>query len=251
MKIDIKQEMLNGKSEFSIRYDNNEYTGFLPFLKNNNLFSSNDIKKIDLHDLKNNKLVDFTYKYIKNLKESLNPLKILFNRKQILYMYEFNWENNIFKIYVEVDGIFSKKYIMETNENKFYIYAIDDGYISHFPIYYENNQIGEILKSNVIVEGQNICCCYIIDEYKKIVKEISILTLYINDIIHNSSSSDMMTIDSLNKIYSYSRYNKYYNKEWVKNNFGTEFYDKVDNDILVVKDKLKHPFKTNKDKKKN
>ena len=116
MKIDVKQEMLDGKSEFSIHYANNEYTGFLPFLKNKNLFSSNDIKKIDLHDLKNNRLVDFKYKYIKNLKESLNPLKILFKRKQILYMHEFNRENNIFKIYVEVDGIFSKKYVKEQME---------------------------------------------------------------------------------------------------------------------------------------
>ena len=61
--------------------------------------------------------------------------------------------------------------------------------------------------------------------------------------IHNSSSSDMLTTDSISKIYSYSKYNKFYNKEWVKINFGNEFYKKVDNDILIVKDKLKHPFK--------
>lgn len=51
---------------------------------------------------------------------------------------------------------------------------------------------------------------------------------------------------------------KYYDKDWVKNNFGDEFYQKAEKDIAYVKDQIKHPIKVfinqvnamNKDNKK-
>ena len=36
----------------------------------------------------------------------------------------------------------------------------------------------------------------------------------------------------------------FYDKDWVKNNFGDEFYKKVDENVKLIKEKIKHPLNT-------
>ena len=82
--------------------------------------------------------------------------------------------------------------------------------------------------------------------YESISDGIVALLLYL-DRSEYSSSYLVNKSYNLSKKYSYNKTNKYYDKEWVKNNFGDEFYKKVDENVKLVKEKFKHPLKTSEE----
>ena len=110
------------------------------------------------------------------------------------------------------------------------------------PIYEAEKQVGELLKSNIITDGKDEYYIYLLDQYKDISDAVMALALYL-DRSQYSSSYIVNKSYSLNKKYSYNLNNKYYDKEWVKNHFDSEFYDKVAKDEEIIKDKLRHPFR--------
>ena len=116
---------------------------------------------------------------------------------------------------------------MSLNDKQYYCYSIEDGYIEHFSIYDGDIQIGECLKSNIVLDGKDEYCYYLKDDYSSISDRIVALLLYF-DRSSYSSSYLVNKFYTISKSYSYIKTNKYYDKEWVRNNFGDEFYKKVD-----------------------
>ena len=76
------------------------------------------------------------------------------------------------------------------------------------------------------------------DEYKNISDGIVSLLLYLDRSEYNSSYLLRRGYE-MSKAYTYNKNNKYYDKEWVKNNFGDEFFKKVDDDVVLFKKKWK------------
>lgn len=247
MKIDVIQVESEMKNEFEIKYnDILQYKAKLPFVSIQEPFDLEKLRKIKIYDINDNEIYRTNYKYIGNLKEEFIPMKDLIIGSQKFNQLLFESENNIIKIYFETNGIWKNRYVIEMNNKQYYCYSIEDGYIRHLPIYDGEMQIGEILKSNVVIDGKDEYCCYLKDGYENLADGIMSLLLYLDRNQYSSSYLVNKSYD-LSKSYSYSKANKMYDKEWVKNNFGDEFYKKVDEDVKLVKEKLKHPLKTNKE----
>lgn len=244
MKIEVTQTNSEGKNEFEIRYNNNlKYKAKLPFISINDPLNSEKIRKIKIVDLNDNEIYTTDYKYIENLKEEFIPLKYLATGSQKFNQLLFISSNNTIKIYHEVKEIFNNRYVIEINNKKYFCYSIEDGYIRHFPIYDGEIQVGEALKSNVVINNKDEYFCYLKKGYENLSDGILALLLYL-DRSEYSSSYLVNKSYILYKKYSYNKTNKFYDKEWVKNNFGDEFYKKVDNDIILAKQKIKNPIQT-------
>ena len=244
MKIEIKQIDNEGKNEFEIKYnDNLKYKAKLPFISIKEPLNLDKIRQIKIVDLNDNEIYTTDYKYIENLKEEFIPLKYLITGSQKFNQLLFTSSNNTIKIYYEVKEFFYSRYVIEINDKKYFCYSIEDGYIRHFPIYDGEMQIGEALKSNVIIDKKDEYFCYLKEGYETLSDGIIALLLYLD---RSEYSSSYLVIKSyrLSKKYSYDKTNKFYNKDWVKNNFGDEFYIKVDNDIKLIKQKFKNPIRT-------
>ncbi|MBQ6323701.1 MAG: hypothetical protein IJI22_02590 [Bacilli bacterium] len=247
MKIEVYQIESEQKNEFEIKYDNNlKYKAKLPFVAINDPLNLEKIRNINIYNLNNEKVYTTDYDYIENVKEQIIPFKFLVTGSQKFNQLVFKSDTNTFKIYYEENDIWKNRYVIEANDKRYYCYSVEDGYIRHLPIYDEEKQIGEILKSNVISDAKDEYCCYLKDEYKNLADGVVALLLYLD---RNAYSSSYLVNKSytLEKKYSYNKNNKYYDKDWVKNNFDEEFYKKVDTEVEIVKEKLKHPIKTNKE----
>lgn len=244
MKIEVQQIKNEGKNEFEIKYNNNlKYKAKLPFISIDEPLDLEKLRKIKIVDLNDNEIYTTDYKYVENLKEEFIPLKYLATGSQKFNQLLFISSNNTIKIYYEAKGILNSRYVIEINDKKYFCYSIEDGYIRHFPIYDGEIQIGEALKSNVVIDAKDEYFCYLKEGYKTLSDGVIALLLYL-DRSEYSSSYLVNKSYSLYKKYSYDKTNKFYDKEWVKNNFGDEFYKKVDNDINFVKQKLKKPMHT-------
>lgn len=244
MRIDILQVKSEGKNEFVVNYDGKlQYKAKLPFISIKDPLKLEKLREITIFDTSGNKVYTTDYKYVENLKEEIIPFKFLITGSQKYNQLLFTSSNGVIKIYEEQKALFYDRYVIEINDKQYFCYSIEDGYIRHFPIYDGEVQIGECLKSGVIVGGKDEYCCYLKEGYKNISDGIVALLLYLD---RSEYSSSYLANNSyyLPKSFSYNSTNKYYNREWVKDNFGDDYYKKVDEDVKFVKEKFKHPFKT-------
>ena len=247
MKINVLQVESEGKNEFEIMYnDKLQYKAKLPFISINEPLNLEKLRSIKILDTNEKEIYTTDYKYVENLKEEFIPMKFLITGSQKFNQLLFTSNKNIIKIYYEEKAIWNNRYVIEINDKQYFCYSIEDGYIRHFPIYDGEIQIGEILKSNVVIDAKDEYCCYLKDDYENISDGIVALLLYL-DRSEYSSSYLVNKSYNLSKKYSYNKTNKYYDKEWVKNNFGDEFYKKVDENVKLFKEKIKHPLKTSKE----
>ena len=197
------------------------------------------MKIVDLND---KEIYTTDYQYTENIKGEIMPLKYLVTGSQKFNQLLFISNSNTIKIYYEVNDIMNSRYVIEINDKKYFCYSIEDGYIRHFPIYDGETQVGEALKSNVVIDAKDEYSCYLKEEYELLSDGITALLLYL-DRSEYSSSYLVNKSYSLYKKYSYDKTNKFYDKEWVRNNFDDEFYKKVDNDVNLIKQRLKNPIK--------
>ena len=244
MKIDVLQTESESKNEFEILFNNKlKYKAKLPFITINDPLNLEKIRAIKIFDSNDNKIYRTDYNYVQNLKEEFIPMKFLVTGSQKFNQLLFISTNNTIKIYYEEVAIWDNRFVIEINDKKYFVYSIEDGYIRHFPIYDGDVQIGEALKSNVVIDGKDEYCCYLKDNYEMLSDGIVSLLLYLDRSSYSSSYFINKSYE-LSKKYSYNKTNKLYDKNWVINNFGDEFYKKVDEDVKIFKEKIKHPLKT-------
>lgn len=247
MKIEVIQINNEGKNEFEIKYnDNLQYRAKLPFVSIDDPLNLEKIRKMKIMDLNDNEIYTTDYRYVKNIKETLIPMKYLVTGSQKFNQLLFLSDNVTIKIYREIRGFFDRRYVIEVNDKKYFCYSIEDGYIRHIPIYDGEKQVGEALKSNVVIDEKDEYLCYLKEGYESLSDGVVALILYLDRREYNSSYLVNKSY-VIEKKYSYDKTNKFYDKEWVKTNFGDEFYKKVDNDVNMVKQKLKHPVQTSKE----
>lgn len=247
MKINLVQTIVDEKNQFEIMYDNIlKYRAKLPFVSINEPLGLEKIRQIKVVDLNDKDVYTTKYNYIENLGEEFIPFKYLATGSQKFNQLSFVSNENDIKIYLEQKDIFDTRYVIDTGDKKYFVYSIEDGYIRHFPIYDGDTQIGEALKSNVIIDEKDEYLCYLKDGYESLADGVSALLLYLD---RNEYSSSYIAVRSyrLEKKHSYSKNNKFYDKEWVKNNFGDEFYKKVDKDVEYAKVKFKNLKQTFKE----
>ena len=246
MKIDIVQTESELKNEFEIKNNGKLiYTANLPFISINDPLDLEKLRSIKIYDKSKKEIYTTNYDYIENLKEEFIPMKFLFTGSQKFNQLSFTSKKKTYKIYYEENAIWNNRYVIEYNDKKYYCYSIEDGYIRHFPIFYEETQIGEVLKSNVVMDAKDEYCCYLKNEYEEISDGIIGLILYL-DRIEYSSSYIVNKSYTITKRYSYNKTNKYYDNMWVKNNFSDEFYLKVEEDVKLAKERYKASTGKNK-----
>ena len=243
MRIDVIQNSSTMNNEFDILYDGKlHYKSKLPFVTIKEPLGLEKIREIKIYDLNDDEVYTTDYKYVENKMEEFIPFKFLVTGSQKFNQLLFNSKNYAIKIYFEENAIWKNRYVIEMNSKKYFCYSVEDGYIRHFPVYDGEKQVGEILKANVVIDAKDDYCCYLKDEYKDIADGIVALLLYLDRSQYSSSYLVNKSL-VLEKRYSYNKNNKYYDKDWVKNNFDSDYYDKVEKDITKIKSIIKSPSK--------
>lgn len=244
MKISILQTENEGRNEFDILIDDVlKYRASLPFISIDEPMNLEKLRKIKLCDTEGTLLYKSSYHYLENLKEEFIPYKFLLTGSQKFNQLVFSSEEDSYRIYYEEQAIWDNRYVIESENERIFVYSVEDGYIRHFPIYLGDLQIGEALKSNVLVDGKDEYVCYLEDAHRHHAIGVAALFLYLDRFLY-SSSYLLHRSYRINKSYSYNKNNKYYDKNWVRTQFGEEFYEKVEDDLALVKEKLKHPLRT-------
>lgn len=246
MKIDVNQVYAEKENKFEIMYDGlMNYVANVPFLTFNGTFGIEKLREIKVFDLNSNLKYMTNYNYIGNKIEEFVPLKYVFTNSQKFNQFSVIDSSGVeqISIYFEMQEIFKGVYIIK-KDNKYYTcYPVSDGYVNHISIYDGENQISEILKSNIVTNGNDKYRIYLKNEFAFLADGLAMLALYLDRVSYNSSyiknKSQTITYQK-----TYSKVNKYYDPNWVKNNFdASDFFESVENQANEVKQKIKNQVK--------
>ncbi len=246
MVIDIKQTLAENKNEFEIIYDDNVvYKAKTPFIKISGAMGLDKLRELKIFDLEGNEVYKTKYNYIGNKIEEFIPLKYLVTNSQKFdqYIVTNNNDEDQFSIYFEMRDLFEDSYIIKYKDKIINCYSINDGYILHMPIYDGDKQIGELLKSQAIYGGKDEYRIYLFDEYKELADSLSMLVIYLDRVRFNSSYISNKGAE-VKFTKTYSKANKYYDSNWVRNNFGADdYFENVERDVEKVKSMVKNQAK--------
>lgn len=242
MKIRVKQKENNFKNEFEIFYNGElKYIAKVPSVSIDSPLQIEDLRKIRVNDLDDNIVYTTNYNYSLKKNNRYLPFKFLINGEQTFNQLLFVTKNRSIKVYYEENSELGNRYVIDVNSKQYYCYSVNDGYIRHFPIFYREKQVAEILKSNIAHNDEYVC--YIEKDYKIIRDGVALLTLYLDRSEYNSAYIS----DKSNVELSDTTKNKYYDNDWVRVNFDNEFFDQVDEAVALLKEeekKLKKEKKT-------
>ncbi len=117
--------------------------------------------------------------------------------------------------YKLVSGFLNSKHVIEYENYKLSCYSISIGKTQNISIYNGENQIAEIIKSIQSLENYYI---FLLDEYTNLQ---AILSLFVSYLEYEDMHSDNTT-EAVGVSYTFDKNNKFYNKNWIKNNFNKE-----------------------------
>lgn len=126
-------------------------------------------------------------------------------------------------------GVFYKivsdlKHIIEYEDYQLSCYSISIGKTKNISIYDGENQIAEIIKSVEALENYYI---FLLDEYINLQEILSLFVSY-------WEYEEMYSKDTLGVVgysYTYDKNNKFYNKNWIENNFDKE-------DVFLINEQI-------------
>lgn len=243
MIIDINQTNAEKKNEFEILYNNQKvYSAVTPFITINGIDNLEKLRQIQVLDNNGKEKYISKYNYIGNKIEEFIPLKYIVTKSQKFDQFiilDVTNNTEVFSIYFEMKELFNGSYIIKMNDKIYNCYLIEDGYIIRMPIYDGDVQIGELLKPQLVINAKDEYRAYIKDEYSYLANAVMMLALYLDRLQFNSSYIKYKGME-ITYSKSYSKVNKYYDANWIINNFeATEYFNNLQTNIKKSKQQIK------------
>lgn len=235
MIIKVEQTHSNFKSKFEIKVnDELRYLAGTPWMEISTPLDIDKIRQCVLANLDNSICYITSYNAIENIAESAIPMKWVFTGEQKSFIFKITDEkNNICaKFYEVTNGFADRKYIIEYENEAFKVYDVSVGKTRNLLIFKDDVQIAEIVKPLSVSNNLDNYYVYLLDEYSKLEKIVSFFTIYFD--YHNYSNSGQVVAHKKEVVvkYSYDKNTKFYDKNWLTNNFNKEDVGTINNQIM-------------------
>lgn len=246
MIINVNQIRANGKNEFEIKVNGeSKYQAKTPFFKTGIPFGIDNLRSLELIGLNGEVLYTTEYSVKDNLKESINPLKFLTKDGQKFC--EMSIVDNdgckCGSVYSKLDGLWKEKYCLGINNEILFGYSVDKGNIRAISFYKDDKQIAQITKPFYRVNRLDTYYIHLLDEYTYMAELLSFFVIYLDYCEYGSGNELYYNGMEISKEYSYNKNNKFYNKNWIKNQFGEEedirFKTLINTKRHEIKDEMK------------
>lgn len=215
----IKIEETNTKNKFEIKVNGkSKYLAGIPWIELDKQLDVN--KKGTLIITKKDENICYLTQYNRgqDLVKSFTPRRLFPSKKKENFIFNIkdSKNNNCGKFYRLKSGFLDTKYIIEYGEYILKCYDISRGKTQHILIYKNDTQIAEIIRKFSKCEYY----LFLLDEYSNLETILSFFVIYFDYKSHFKSDTFDVSVTTVE--YTYNKNNKYYNKDWLTNNFKEE-----------------------------
>ena len=230
MILQVNQATANGRNQFEI-LENGQllFRGSAPFYNPGIPIGGDVFRKLTLTDALNRPILYTDYNAVENLAASAVPMSWLFKgAKQVCRYSVLNGEDQIVgRFYFEQTGIAKTKYVMEWRGRLIACYLKRAGKKEVVSFYDGETQIGQLTKPNAVVNNLDCYLLHFLDN--SLDREIAaFFTIYYDYLYHNHSGEIVKKSRRSDVEYTFDRYNKMYNKNFIAENFGKEENERVE-----------------------
>lgn len=246
MIIDIIQKKSNGKNLYEI-IKNKEliYYAQAPWMDIRGIpFNMDKLRELKLLSPAGEVVYVTKYQLIKDIKESLIPMKFLITGSQKCAQYEILDTNGIKKglFYSNTTGFFDNKTCIKYNEIILNGYRKKLGDREIVSFYDDEKEVGVIIKPLSTKNNLDRYMVYFLDEYENLLPLISFFTIYYDYLYHNNSGKYEKSI-KFERSYSIDMNNDKYDPDFIKNEFGIDENNRVEDIIKFNEQELKKETK--------
>ena len=229
MIMQVNQVVSNGRNQFEILENGLLlYSASSPFFKPGTPVGGDEVRRLILTDVFNRLLLFTDYNVFENLVASAIPMSWLFKgAKQVRRYSVLNSENQIVgRFYFEQTGVAKSKLVLEWRGRLIVGYRKEAGKKEVVSFYDGETQIGQLTKPNAVV---NNCDCYLLHFLDNSLDReiVAFFTVYYDFLYHNHSG-ELMRGRRTDVEYTFDRYNKMFNKNFIADNFGKEENERVE-----------------------
>lgn len=172
----------------------------------------------NLYDYNNNLLSSLELNISHSIINSI-PFKIILGGKKKDIINVIKDEKIIGEIYC-LHKPFSRKWILNfENHQRLLMYTKSIGSLRYFSIYLNDVQIAMIVKNNVVENNSDNYLLYLLDEYNQYSTILIETILYLDNYYYGRQLESFRGVN-YNLNHSFSITDKYYNKDWIKDNFN-------------------------------
>lgn len=224
MFISINQTKAKKTNEFEIIIDGIlKYYANTPDSRKDTPFSLKDVREIKFMNTCGDIIYTTDYNLLENVLESIIPFKYVFTGEQKFTQISI-WDKNnknCGSICSKMNGMLDSKYCITFNNEIFLGYDISIGRIRIISIYKDELEIAQITKP---IDNENLDTYYIhlLDDYSYIADVISFFAIYFDYLQYGNGTENHYFLAE----YSYSDNDNYYNKSWIREQFGEEEYNR-------------------------
>lgn len=242
MFICINQVIANGKNQFEINIDGTlKYCADTPWFSAGLPFGIENIKKLKFMNTDGEMIYTTDYSVVENTLESMIPFKYLFKEGQKFMQMNIldKYNENRGSICTKMNGILESNLCFTFNNEVFLGYDVSKGKIRTISVYKDNLEIAQITKPLSVKDNLDNYYIHIIDEYSYIAEVISFFVIYFDYCNYRNSNQLVVHKNEVSVEYTYNKNNKFYNKSWIKEQFGDAEYSRFTNLLQQRHDVIK------------
>lgn len=189
---------------------------------------TNNSSAILTEDGKNLYLVKYGYSY--KVTNALMPKDLVYSKKQHNEVIEvLTGDNEVgAKIYEIKNGLMDNKYAISYQDHSYICYDKSLGKVSNISIYDGAKEIGTIL---VPLNVTNAYYVFLLDEYKDLKNILALFSVTYRYLVYKNSHDAIS--EELLVEYTIDKNDKYYNENWVKDNFPKEEIVKIYDELNI------------------
>lgn len=234
MIIKIKQTESNLKNRFEIKVNNElKYLAGTPWMEMKVPFNMDRMRSCVITNTDNSICYATLYDVAENISNTVIPMKWAFTgeQKSLIYNILDNQNNICGKFYKLTNGFLDTKYVIEYGDILLKSYDVSVGKTRNLLIYNENRQIAEIVKPLSVSNNKDEYVLFLLEEYRNLDVILSFFTI-VFDYQNYGNNGKIGSQERVQIKYTYSKNNKFYDKNWITNHFRKEEVDSIYSQML-------------------
>ena len=236
MIIKVEQTESNFKNKFEIKVNNElKYLAGTPWMDISLPLNIENVRRCTITKTDESICYTTSYDIIENVSNTAIPMKWAFTGEQKSRIYNIydNEANIAGKFYKLTNGFLNTKYVIEYKNYTLKAYDVSIGKTRNISIYNEEGQIAEIIKPLHAFNNLDYYYLFLLDQYSDLETILSFFTVFFDYQNYSHHGEIVVNKNAVGISYTYSKNNKFYDKNWIINHFDKDEVDKINNQIFV------------------
>lgn len=248
MLITIQQTQANFKNRFEIKINGQTtYLADAPWLSLQVPLQADRLRPCTMTDIYGNLCYTTAYPFTENITQDAVPMRWVFTGKDKTQIFDvLDQEKQICgRFYHLTNGFMDSKYVIEFGPQVFQCYDIAVGRTRNLSVYLDSCQIAEIVKPLSVSNNLDCYYLFLLEEYSDLNIILSFFVIYFDARNYANQGQAVSGKRATTISYSYSKNNRFYNKNWITDNFesGIEILASINKEAEQMKQDLKFQSK--------